>query len=54
MEDKIYNLRIDKVLNGYIVYVNDNHINLNNAPTVPYVFESMDTLTEFINKKLKL
>lgn len=55
MEDKIYNIRILKVLNGYIVHTNDNHINLNStAPTEPYVFESMETLTEFINKKLKL
>lgn len=55
MSEKIYNLRILKVLNGYIVHTNDNHISLNStAPTEPYVFESMETLIEFIENKLKL
>lgn len=53
MEERIYNIRIEKVLNGYIVYENYECISLGTVTPVPYVFESMETLTQFIEKKLK-
>jgi hypothetical protein len=53
METKTYNLTIVKVQNGYTVYLNDEITEtFGKIRSVPYVFETMETLQDFINKKL--
>jgi hypothetical protein len=57
MEKKIYNLKIEKVVNGYIVYTNDNVFSLNgttkdNFPI--YVFETEQALFTFISTNFNL
>lgn len=54
METKIYNLRIEKVLNGYIVYTNDKCISLGTITPVPYVFETIENLQQFIFEKFNI
>jgi hypothetical protein len=55
MEPTLYNLRIEKAKNGYIVYTNDGLINLQNSPKDPiYVFESLSTLQQFLFEKFNL
>jgi hypothetical protein len=55
MEPTIYNLRIEKAKNGYIVYANENLINLSNTAKEPiYVFESLSTLQQFLFEKFNI
>ena len=48
MEKEIYNLRIEKVLNGYIVYTNEKCISSGTITPVPYVFETLENLNDFL------
>jgi hypothetical protein len=54
MKPETYNLTIVKVQNGYTVYLNDEitESSFGKIRPVPYVFETMETLQDFINKKL--
>jgi hypothetical protein len=54
MKTETYNLTIVKVQNGYTVYLNDEITEsaFGKIRPVPYVFETMETLQDFINKKL--
>lgn len=53
--ENIYNLSVEPAKNGYIVSVNTNYIELSNKPKpVPFVFETMDNLINFIKENLKL
>ena len=53
--ENIYNLSIETAKNGYIVNVNTNYIDLSGkAKPVPFVFETMDNLINFIKENLKL
>jgi len=55
MEPTLYNLRIEKAKNGYIVYTNDNLINLNSTQKEPiYVFESLSSLQQFLFEKFNI
>jgi len=53
----IYNLRIEKAVNGYIVYTNENVISLSGTTkdSFPiYVFETEQALFVFISTNFKL
>jgi hypothetical protein len=52
MEELVNQLTIEKAMNGYQVRLKDYHIN-GTARPVPYVFETMESLLEFIKTKLK-
>jgi len=55
MEPIFHNLRIEKAKNGYIVYTNDNLINLNSPQKEPiYVFESLSSLQQFLYEKFNV
>jgi|LakMenE01Jun11ns_1017448.scaffolds.fasta_scaffold9299869_1 hypothetical protein len=57
MEPTLYNLKIEKAKNGYIVYTNENLINLSNGATAKdpiYVFESLSTLQQFLFEKFNI
>ena len=55
MEPTIHNLRIEKAKNGYIVYTNENLINLSNTPKEPiYVFETLSSLQQFLFEKFNV
>jgi hypothetical protein len=47
-----YRLVIEKAQNGFLVYVNQDFSNGVLRP-LPYVFETMENLLEFINKEFK-
>jgi hypothetical protein len=47
-----YRLVIEKAQNGFLVYVNQDFSNTAIRP-LPYVFETMENLLEFINKEFK-
>jgi len=47
-----YRLVIEKAQNGFLVYVNQDFSNTVIRP-LPYVFETMENLLEFINKEFK-
>ena len=51
MNEQTNQLSIEKVRNGFQVYLNDYKINGTSRP-VPYVFETMENLLEFIKTKL--
>jgi hypothetical protein len=38
---------IEKAKNGFLVYINENH-SLGNSRPIPYVFEYMENLLEFV------
>ena len=52
MEELVNQLTIEKAMNGYQVRLKDYQINGTVRP-VPYVFETMENLLEFIKTKLK-
>lgn len=52
MEEIVNQLTIDKAMNGYQVRLKDYMLN-GTARPVPYVFETMESLLEFIKNKLK-
>ena len=51
MKEIISRLTIEPVQNGFLVYPNDDKIGLS-IRQLPYVFESMDNLLEFIKNNL--
>ena len=51
MKELITRLTIEKAMNGYQVRLQDYQVN--GAISVPYVFETMENLLEFIKTKLK-
>ncbi len=51
MEEIVNQLTIEKAMNGYQVRLKDYMSN--GAVRLPYVFETMDALLEFIKTKLK-
>lgn len=52
MEEIVNQLTIDKAMNGYQVRLKD-YMHTGTARPVPYVFETMESLLEFIKTKLK-
>ena len=52
MEEIVNQLTIDKAMNGYQVRLKD-YMLTGTARPVPYVFETMESLLEFIKTKLK-
>jgi len=52
MTEIINQLTIEKAMNGYQVRLKD-YMSNGTARPVPYVFETMDSLLEFIKTKLK-
>ena len=52
MEEIVNQLTIEKAMNGYQVRLKD-YMSSGTARPVPYVFETMDALLEFIKTKLK-
>ena len=52
MEEIVNQLTIEKAMNGYQVRLKDYTLNGTVRP-VPYVFETMESLLEFIKTKLK-
>lgn len=52
MEELVNQLTIEKAMNGYQVRLKD-HTPPGTSRPVPYVFETMDNLLEFIKTKLK-
>lgn len=52
MEEIVNQLTIEKAMNGYQVRLKD-YMQTGTARPVPYVFETMDALLEFIKTKLK-
>lgn len=52
MEELVNQLTIETAMNGYQVRLKDYQIN-GTARPVPYVFETMENLLEFIKTKLK-
>ena len=52
MEELVNQLTIEKAMNGYQVRLKD-YTQPGTARPVPYVFETMDNLLEFIKTKLK-
>jgi hypothetical protein len=53
--ENVYDLSVQTVKNGYIVSINTNCIDLTSkARPVPFVFETMDNLINFIKENLKL
>jgi hypothetical protein len=57
MDLKIHNLKIEKAINGYIVYTNENVISLQgthkeNYPI--YVFETLINLNQFLFENFNL
>ena len=51
MEKQINQLTIEKAINGFQVYLEDYKYT-GTARPVPYVFETMDNLLEFIKNKI--
>jgi hypothetical protein len=51
MDEQTNQLSIEKARNGFQVYLNDYKYN-GTARPVPYVFETMENLLEFIKTKL--
>ena len=56
MEKQIFNLKIEKAVNGYILYDNENVLDLNSvtAKKIPYVFETLEALFNFMEKNFKI
>lgn len=52
MKESIARVTIEPAQNGYMVYINDFPTGLS-IKNVPYVFETMNNLFEFIKTKLK-
>ncbi len=52
MEELVTQLSVEKAMNGYQVRLKDYTLP-GTARPVPYVFETMDNLLEFIKTKLK-
>ena len=52
MIESVNQLTVEKVMNGYQVFIHDYRHN-GTARPVPYVFETMDNLLEFIKNNLK-
>ena len=52
MNELTNQLSIEKAKNGFQVYLNDYRHN-GTARPVPYVFETMDNLLEFIKEQLE-
>ena len=50
MEQKVNTLLIKPALNGWLVYLNED-FSLGTIPSMPYVFETMENLLEFIRTK---
>ena len=53
MNDTISQLSVEKVQNGFQVYLND-YKHTGTARPVPYVFETMENLLEFVKQKLEI
>jgi hypothetical protein len=51
MEEIINKLAVEKVMNGFEVYLQDYRHNGTARPT-PYVFETMENLLKFIEQQL--
>lgn len=52
MEDTIDQLTIEKVKNGFQVYLRDYRYVAESVRPIPYVFESMEILLKFVETQL--
>ena len=52
MEELVTQLSVEKAMNGYQVRLKD-YVHTGTSRPVPYVFETMEGLLEFIKTKLK-
>lgn len=52
MEEKTSKLSIEKAQNGFMVFVDDSYMERGNVRPLPYVFETMESMLEFIKTRM--
>lgn len=52
MEEKTSKLSIEKAQNGFMVFVDESYMERGHVRPLPYVFETMESMLEFIKSKL--
>lgn len=52
MGEKTSKLAIEKAQNGFMVFIDDSYMERGHVRPLPYVFETMDGMFEFIKSKL--
>lgn len=52
MGEKTSKLSIEKAQNGFMVFIDESYMERGHVRPLPYVFETMESMLEFIKYKL--